>query len=76
MNAYSSGYASNSRLRSGREKVRKRVAVEHSLAHISARQGNRARYLGVAMNEFDLRRAAAIQNLESIHRLTTAAKAA
>ncbi len=57
---------------SGREKVRRRVAVEHALAHISARQGNRARYLGVSMNEFDLRRAAAIQNLESIHRVITA----
>lgn len=57
---------------SGREKVRRRVAVEHALAHISARQGNRARYLGVSMNDFDLRRAAAIQNLESIHRVITA----
>jgi hypothetical protein len=52
----------------GRQKMRERVAVEHALAHISSRQGNRARYLGVRKNTFDQRRAAAIQNLESIQR--------
>jgi hypothetical protein len=31
-------------------------------------QGLRARYVGVRRNLFDLRRSAAIQNLESIHR--------
>jgi len=38
------------------------------LAHISQRQGRRARYLGLRKNLFDLRRAAAIQNLETIQR--------
>ena len=54
--------------RAGRQRLRERVAVEHKLAHISRRQGPRARYLGVRKNLFDLRRASAIQNLETIHK--------
>jgi hypothetical protein len=54
---------------SGREALRARVAVEHSLAHIAARKGNKARYRGVRKNLFDLRRAAAIQNLEAVQRI-------
>jgi hypothetical protein len=54
---------------SGRGTLRQRTAVEHSLAHIAARKGHTARYVGVRRNLFDLRRAAAIQNLEGIHRL-------
>jgi hypothetical protein len=54
---------------SGRATLRARVAVEHSLAHIAARKGAKARYLGVRKNLFDLRRASAIQNLEGLHRL-------
>jgi len=54
--------------RRGREELRRRVAIEHSLAHISQRQGNRARYRGARKNTFDLRRAAAIQNLEIVQR--------
>lgn len=46
----------------GRSELRKRVGVEHRLAHIAARQGRRARYIGVLKNVFDLRRAAAIQS--------------
>ena len=42
--------------------------IEHKLAHISQRQGNHARYVGVRKNTFDLRRASAIQNLETLHR--------
>ena len=53
----------------GREALRDRVAVEHSLAHVAARKGDRARYLGVQKNLFDLRRTAAIQNLEALQRL-------
>jgi hypothetical protein len=53
---------------SGRDALRRRVGVEHRLAHIAQRQGRRARYLGVRNNLFDLRRAAAVQNLETIHR--------
>ena len=51
----------------GRALLRKRTYVEHALAHIAARKGYRARYVGVRRNLFDLRRAAAIQNLEGIH---------
>jgi hypothetical protein len=53
----------------GRATLRARVAVEHSLAHVAARKGSKARYLGVRKNLFDLRRASAIQNLEALHRL-------
>jgi hypothetical protein len=57
----------------GRSRLRQRVGVEHRLAHIAARQGRRARYIGLRKNVFDLRRAAAIQNLETIHRRKLAA---
>lgn len=52
----------------GRAALRQRVAVEHRLAHIVYRQGPRARYVGVRKNLYDLRRAAALQNLETIQR--------
>ncbi len=52
----------------GREALRARTMIEHKLAHISQRQGNHARYLGIRKNTFDLRRASAIQNLETLHR--------
>jgi IS5 family transposase len=52
----------------GRARLRERAAVEHRLAHLSRRQGRRARYRGVRKNLFDLRRACAIQNLETIQR--------
>jgi hypothetical protein len=48
--------------------LRERTMIEHKLAHISQRQGNEARYVGIRKNTFDLRRASAIQNLETIHR--------
>ena len=51
----------------GREALRERTIIEHKLAHISQRQGNEARYVGVRKNTFDLRRASAIQNLETLH---------
>jgi len=57
----------------GRAALRERVAVEHSLAHIAARKGGHARYIGVRKNLFDLRRASAIQNLEEVHRMFRAA---
>ena len=53
----------------GREALRERTMIEHKLAHISQRQGNAARYVGVRKNTFDLRRASAIQNLETLHLL-------
>jgi Transposase domain (DUF772)/Transposase DDE domain len=52
----------------GRAALRERTTIEHKLAHISQRQGNHARYLGIRKNVFDLRRASAIQNLETLHR--------
>jgi len=60
----------------GRATLRKRVAVEHALAHIAARKGQRARYIGPRKNLFDLRRAAAIQNLEAVHRMERESAAA
>lgn len=52
----------------GRAQLRRRVVIEHVLAHISSRKGPRARYRGTAKNKFDLYRAACVQNLETIHR--------
>ena len=60
--------ASRSRRAAGRAALRERTMIEHKLAHISQRQGNAARYVGVRKNTFDLRRASAIQNLETLHR--------
>jgi hypothetical protein len=56
------------RTAAGREALRERTMVEHKLAHLSQRQGHSARYVGVRKNTFDLRRASAIQNLETLHR--------
>lgn len=47
----------------GRAELRQRVSVEHSLAHIGQWQGDRARYLGLRKNLFDLRRVAVVHNL-------------
>lgn len=52
----------------GRKKLRERVGVEHSLAHIGRWQGGRARYKGVRKNLFDLRRSAVVHNLHVIAR--------
>ncbi|MBA3672991.1 MAG: IS1182 family transposase [Gemmatimonadaceae bacterium] len=52
----------------GRQQLRERVPVEHRQAHTCRRQGRHARYLGSRKNEFDLRRASAISNLEVIQR--------
>ena len=47
----------------GRHKLRERVAVEHTLAHVGYWQGRRARYRGLRKNLFDLRRCAVVHNL-------------
>ena len=60
----------------GRQRLRERVPVEHRQAHTCRRQGRRARYLGSRKNEFDLRRASAISNLEVIQRRLEGAAAA
>jgi transposase len=52
----------------GRTKLRERVAVEHTLAHVGHWQGRRARYLGTRKNLFDLRRVAVVHNLHIIAR--------
>jgi len=51
----------------GRRRLRERVVVEHRLAHVGQRQGRRARYFRTRANLFDLRRACAVQNLETAH---------
>jgi len=60
----------------GRAKLRERVAVEHSLAHIGQWQGERARYRGERKNLFDLRRTAVVHNLQVIARAPAFANAA
>jgi hypothetical protein len=52
----------------GRAKLRERVKVEHTLAHVGRWQGRRARYLGQRKNLFDLRRVAVVHNLHVIAR--------
>lgn len=53
----------------GRAKLRERVAVEHTLAHLGSWQGRRARYRGARKNLFDLRRCAVVHNLHVLARL-------
>ncbi|GAC1538274.1 MAG: IS1182-like element ISGvi6 family transposase [Ramlibacter sp.] len=57
----------------GRAQLRQRVAVEHSLAHIGAWQGRRARYRGERKNLCDLRRVAVVHNLHVLARTPAAA---
>ena len=56
----------------GRAKLRERVAVEHTLAHVAHWQGRRTRYIGQRKNLFDLRRAAVVHNLHVLARQTDA----
>jgi transposase len=60
----------------GRAKLRERVKVEHTLAHLGRWQGRRARYLGQRKNLFDLRRAAVVHNLHVIARQPSPAQQA
>jgi transposase len=60
----------------GRAKLRERVKVEHTLAHVGRWQGRRARYLGQRKNLFDLRRVAVVHNLHVIARQPAPAKQA
>ena len=52
----------------GRIRLRQRVPVEHKLAHTVRRQGKRSRFRGHRKNLFDLRRVAAVGNLQVIQR--------
>ena len=56
----------------GRQRLRTRTRIEHHLARLAGRQGPAARYRGVRKNLFDLRRMAALQNLETIQRKAAA----
>jgi len=47
----------------GRARLRERIAVEHTLAHIGQWQGRHARFRGARKNLFDLRRCAVVHNL-------------
>jgi len=60
--------AQATKTRTGRAKARKRVGLEHRRAHLARTQRCRARYRGVRTNLFDLRRACAVQNFETIQR--------
>lgn len=60
----------------GRAKLRERVAVEHTLAHVGHWQGERARYRGLRKNLFDLRRCAVVSNLHVLARLSASREAA
>lgn len=46
----------------GRAARRERASVEHTLARVSAIQGNRARFRGLEKNQFDLERTAVLNN--------------
>jgi hypothetical protein len=52
----------------GREQLRERVKIEHSLAHLCASQGPRARYQGEQKNDADLARHATVSNLFVLQR--------
>jgi len=52
----------------GRAALRERVAIEHHLARIVAVQGLPARYKGARKNTLDLRRCAAVANLQALAR--------
>lgn len=60
----------------GRAELRERTVVEHALAHHTRRQGPRARYRGVAKNDLDACRTAAVSNLLVIDRRTREASSA
>jgi len=54
----------------GRAKLRERVSVEHTLAHIGQWLGDKARYIGLRKNLFDLRRMAVVHNLHVLARMS------
>lgn len=52
----------------GRARLRERTKVEHRLAHVSSREGPRAKYLGARKNEFQARRTGWVENLHIAQR--------
>lgn len=57
----------------GRREARQRVQVEHVLARVDQIQGRRARFRGLAKNEFDLERVAVVNNCYVLDGLLDAA---
>jgi hypothetical protein len=57
----------------GRTTLRRRTAVEHTLARLDRIQGRTARYKGTRKNMLDLRRRATVINLQRLARLDWAA---
>lgn len=57
----------------GRAALRRRTAIEHTLARVQQIQGHKARYKGLRKNTLDLRRVAAISNLQAVARPPLAA---
>jgi hypothetical protein len=57
----------------GRARLRTRTTIEHSLARVAHLQGPKARYKGLRKNTLDLRRVAAVANIQRVARLTRAA---
>lgn len=66
--ALQQGFRAAQKTPEGRARLRKRVPVEHGLAHQRAPHGRFARYRGVAKNDFDAQRIAAMNNLQVIDR--------
>lgn len=50
------------------------MAVEHSLSQIGRWQGDKARYIGVRKNLFDLRRTAVVHNLHVLSKIVAQKK--
>jgi hypothetical protein len=57
----------------GRARLRTRTTIEHSLARVQQIQGPKARYKGLRKNTLDLRRVAAVTNLQGVARRPIAA---
>jgi len=57
----------------GRERRRARVAVEHALARLGGVQGRRARYFGIAKNQFHATASAVVANCFVVNGLLEAA---
>lgn len=62
------GFRAAQRTPEGRARLRERVPVEHGLSHQRASHARFARYRGVAKNDFDAQRIAAMHNLQTIDR--------
>ena len=66
-------FRSQQATREGRLEYRERTVVEHRIGRIEAIQGPKARYKGARKNELDLRRTAAVANLQELARLRRSA---